>query len=58
MEDIAIEGHFADIGAHISDTHLFHVSPDDLQPIKPHPYIDSTSRTYFFLAMLPIAPLI
>lgn len=40
MEDIAVEGHFADIGAHIADARLFHALPDGLQLIRPHPYIE------------------
>ena len=40
MEDIAVEGHFADIGAHIADARLFHAPPDGLQLVRPHPYIE------------------
>ena len=40
MEDIAVEGHFADIGAHIADARLLHAPPDGLQLVRPHPYIE------------------
>ena len=39
MEDVAIKGHFADIGAHIADARLFHAAPDGLQLVRPHPNI-------------------
>lgn len=40
MEDIAVKGHFADIGAHIADARLFHAAPDRLQLVRPYPYIE------------------
>lgn len=40
MEDIAVEGHFADIGAHVADARLLHAAPDGLQLVRPHPYIE------------------
>lgn len=40
MEDIAVEGHLADIGTHVSDARLVHARPDGLQLVGAHPHIE------------------